>query len=669
MREKIITKIKKICIFVSIFLYSTHSVGSSECSKDPGVTQKKMTHILRSLACSQAKTTQDCENAAGLEKYAASGLAGSAVVLETARRYRTPNIAACRFSQNFDEKSPFFFLEVVRSLFAADTANASLQNCQIMHADSLVNINAAGALKDARAAIDMQTKQISEQRTRITELQDATKSSESAANRFKTIEAEYYASDTYLKDYSEQIQKNRTLLNTKKTELANSAKGTSKYSYLEKEIAELTAKNRELTGKLTERKSRFPPSEEMRARLHAASVERSNASGALSNLEKKYGGNLASHLSVLGTQQAKLQELTKAKDAYRSLSSSGRILGNPKGASAAVEKIKSVGVMTEAQAKGIAHIEFLLDGAERTGLQAAQKAAVGMHAAAASARAAASKAMSAVGMRSVARVGTKVISGVVMAAGSAVAMAAEAALYTAEPTDDACFDDGPQRRQIVNMTSFSKANGCKAAVAIYDLKAFKGILDLPSDEQLAYFDNEYFCKWLNDVYEVHSPKFSNVKCNARGVSYKTSNGQNINVGWNENGEVARYDSYGDSQSYEDQMYSIYFDKGAPQQIGFINLNLQYSTPRSFSGKGFEKEKQYVFDYNDNKKLASNYRDITTSYKTSYGLQLLGMTEIKSCCGNETPRVEDETCYKKYGLKADSGSKSDRVETKTPSHTR
>ncbi len=98
------------------------------------------------------------------------------------------------------------------------------------------------------------------------------------------------------------------------------------------------------------------------------------------------------------------------------------------------------------------------------------------------------------------------------------------------------------------------------------------------------------------------------------------------------------------------MYLIYFEDGSPKNIGFLNVKQQYTAKRNFEARGFKKESQYQFQYEGNAGNEKIYQELTNVYRTSFRLQALTLTEIKSCCRTDVPRVEDETCYKKYGLK-------------------
>lgn len=648
MQKEILIQARIILICGLIFVAELVSAETNDCASDPATTQKKITHILRSLSCSQAKSLGDCEKAAGVDPLAVAETAGAAAILKTAQRYRSLNIAACKFSMNTD-KPPLWFLNLAEMFFEAPVYAASSQACQRTYADNLLKLSSSTAAQEAAAAIQRQTEEISTQKQRITELREASEKSKNTALKFKTIEMDYFSTDNALKESSNQIQENRTKVADLREELARTSKTSQRYSFLEGQIKELTQKYSVLLQKLSERKRAVPPSESMRAILQKASEEKSKAATELSSLEKKLGGNLDSHLLVLEAQEARLKELKTAEAAYRNVVQNHKI-GNPAKLEQSKEAVRSVGAMSDKHALSIRHVESLLNIAEQNELIASQRVAQGMASANIVARATASRAMTTLTSRAFLETGIKIIGGVVAAAGSLAAAAAEVVLYTSEPSDDACFDDAPTRNKIARMTYFEKAKDCKPTAEIRDLNEFRKILELDSKGQMEYFKNRYFCEWLDDVYQVHSPKISEVTCSAGGVSYSTENGQHIRASWNDHGGLSRYDSYGDSQSTQDHMYSIYFEDGTPKTLGFTNVKQQYATKRNFGARGFNKENQYQLQYKGDRSLASIYQELTNVYRTSFSLQALTLTEIKSCCRADVPRVEDETCYKKYGLK-------------------
>ncbi|GEM_PF-4895289 len=645
-------KILRIAYISALFIAQPSLAAyETQCGKDPATAQKKMTHILRSLACSQAKSIGDCEKAAGLAPaaVAVAGTAGATAMVKAAQKFRPSNIAGCKFGYApYTPQIPFL------NLFRSEPAHANLKSCQLMQVETNLTSSTRQALMEADGQIARQTAEIAKQTKTIEALSEATSNAEKAARELKAAEAAYYATDIQMKDLADSIEKARIDIKNNTAAMEAMDPNSSKYKYMKQETDALRAKRADLMQKLSARKTVVGMPETHRARLQAASQAKAQAESALKTAEKSMG-TLSSQENLLQNQKNRLADLTKAKEGYtKALKPGARTLGSPTATANAVEAVKAVGAISEDHAKNLRHLDFLLDTAERQGILNAQRMATST-----AARESARAAMAALGKKAVGRVGLKVIGGVVLAATGPIAMAAEVGielgLLGAEPTDAHCLDDSMDRYEMRHLTSFTQKNKCKATPVITNVAEFRKILDLPADEQLRYFNNDVFCKWLDNVYNVHAPKM-NVTCQANGARYEAPGGKFVQIKTDENGALKQYDSYGSGTENEDFMHSIYFAKnGSPEYLGIFTTHRQYLMEKSFDANAFKNNFQQKYNFNKPSQgaVGLQYEDM----KLSFANQMLAIAEIKSCCNPQSPSVEDATCYSRYGIKAGTGSSS------------
>lgn len=662
MQKKIL---KFAYIYSMLMVQTSFAAYETQCGKDPATAQKKMTHILRSLACSQAKSLQDCEKAAGLAPTAVvAGTAGATAMVKAAEKFRPSNIAGCKFGY-----VPYTPQIPILNLFRSEPVFANLKACQVqlMNVETHLASTTRQAVMEADGQIARQAAEIAKQAKNVEALSEVTNNLEKASRELKAAEAAYYATDVQMKDLADSIEKARIDIKNNTAAMEAMDPNSSKYKYVKQETDALRAKRSELMQKLASRKTAVGMPETHRARLQAASQAKSQADSALKAAEKTMG-TLQSQENLLQTQKNKLADLNKAKAAYsKSLVPGTRTLASPTSTATAVDAIKSIGAISEDHAKSIRHLDFLLANAEREGIMTAQRMATST-----AARESARAAMTALSKKAATKVGLKVIGGVVLAATGPLAMAAEVGielgLLGAEPTDEHCFDDSMDRLAMKHLTRFTQKNKCQATPVITNVVEFRKILDLPADEQLRYFNNDVFCKWLDSVYSVHAPKM-NVTCQTNGARYQAPGGKFVQFKTDETGIIKQYDSYGSGTEKEDFMHSIYFSaNGKPDTLGIFATHRQYLMEKSFDANAFKSNFQQKHNYDKPSQgtVGLRYEDM----KLSFANQMLSIAEINSCCNPRSPAVEDVTCYSRFGIKAGTGSASSSgISTGTSSQTK
>lgn len=638
-----------LSILILLSNFQAHSAETS-CGKDPAATQKKMTHILRSIACSQAKSMKDCEAAAGLASNTTpAGMAGAALMGKVSEKFRPANLAGCAFANFEIRNSVNAFLNVIK----AESAFAGVQQCHLALPEYHLNLTTNGALRDVEARIAHQKAEIAKQAKAVQDYADAAESADKAVKEFKVAERAYFATDPELKRISENLDAVREQIRLKNAEMATMAQNSSKYATFQREVAALNAQRSALIGKLSERKALVPYTEPIRAELSRTSGVKGAAEAKLKSIQKALG-DFSAHEKLLQTQNEKLADLYRVRTEYQTALRSGKIT-SLEGGRNVLDRVARAGAVSEDHAKSLAHIDFMLDHAERESIIGSQRVA-----SSSALRAASQRAMDALGRRAAGRIGIKVIGGVILAATGPLAMAAEVGieigLLGAEPSDAHCLDDSHDKLMMAHLTQFTQKNKCKSTPIVSDINEFRKIFDLPADEQLRFFNNPEFCKWVESVFDVHSPKM-NATCQPNGANIEILGGKKIQYTLGENGYIKQFNSYGVGQEPDDFMYSVYFDEnGAPKNLGVFATDRQYLMERSFDANAFKLnfQRQYPF-YSASSKVGMNENQYQ-SMKLGYNLQTLAITEIKSCCNPlKEPTVEDSTCYSRYGIKAKAGS--------------
>jgi hypothetical protein len=635
---------------------------TTDCAKNPAATQKKMTHILRSLGCSQVKNLNDCEMVAGLMPQAiGAAIKGASKMSQTAKKYRPENIAACEFVWLFNPEDSFAKLSIAWMLFGSTTGNAAglpgKLSCQAAHADGLLRSTSGAAAKDAKEMTAKQQGEVAKQSQNVKNLEAAREKYDNAVAALNNAEKQSFALDDQLKDASDKLEQVKEEIASRTKEMESMAKDSFKYQSYQKEVDRLTKERSNLKMLVEQGKSRIRNQipDNLLKTLNEASKAKAAAYAELSALEKNLGGNLQYQKDLLDVQQANLKQYKEAGTQYEKAMRAGAT--TKEGVQASLDAVKSVGAVNEAHAKSLANIQYLLDAAERSEVMAVQRAGIS-----AASRLATAKAAAALGARAVGRAGVKILSGVATAAGSSVAMAADLATTAGNSNvgDEACLMSGVGREKLLKLTSFSAENHCKAEPSIKDPGEFRSILASSGADQMAYFNNAEFCTWLNDVYKVHAPKIK-ATCTTDGASYTTDTGKHIQVSWNPDGSIKRVNSYGDGNETDDAMYSVFMKNNQVDSIGMVLSYKQSSMERSFKSPAFDDKAQKQFKLPvSEQQVGAKYKQKTDSLNTSFHLQALSIAEIKSCCQPGDPAVEDSTCSSRYGIQsAVGGSGSSR----------
>lgn len=636
---------------------------STDCAKNPGVTQKKMTHILRSLACSQAKNFKDCEEVAGLTPAqktvivagGAAATAGGVYMAKTAAKYRSENIALCQFAGLGSPEEIFSKRNVAWMLLSGAELEAFAAGgkvtCQTQHADGLLRSSSSTAAKDAGALAAKQSSEIAKQSQNVKELEAAqANAAEKSAENEKVLN-EFYATDTKMQDVNEAYEKVRGEIRTKTAEMESMAKDSPKYRAYQQDIARLEEKRIQLKNNQINLKKelrlRSPP--ELTQRMHLASLAKQSADAEVKKLEMKLGGNLEAQKALLESQQANLKQYKAAGAEYERVARIHPTALSRDGVQASLDAVKGVGAISEEHAKNLAHIQYLLDAAEKNELMAVQRAGVST-----ATRMATAKAAAMLGAKTVGRVGVKVLSGVAAAAGSQVVFAGELLMGPDADADKVCLMTRPGGDLLLKLTSFAGDNNCKPRTSIKDTGEFRRILTTSGPEQMKYFNNPDFCQWLNGVYQVHAPKIKAV-CTSNGATYTTDAGQHVQVAWNEKGAIERFDTFGDSGMAEDQMHSVFIKDDKVDSIGMVLSYKQAKMEQSFKSSAFDSKAQKLFKYPvDEKQVGAKYKHKTESAYLGYHLATLSLAEIKSCCNPGDPAVESSTCSSRYGIRSGNG---------------
>jgi hypothetical protein len=637
---------------------------STDCAKNPGVTQKKMTHILRSLACSQAKNFKDCEEVAGLtaaQKTAiaaggAAATAGGVYMAKTAAKYRSENIALCQFAGLGSPEEIFSKRNVAWMLLSGAELEAfaagSKVTCQTQHADGLLRSSSSNAAKDANAQVTKQSGEIAKQSQNVKDLEAGVKNAAQASAEYDKALNEFYSTDSRMKDTNEALEKVRAEISAKTAEMGSMAKDSPKYRAYQQDMDRLIEKRTQLKTTLENLKRSMMPHADpaLTQRIQAASKAKQNADAEVKKLETKLGGNLDTQKALLEKQQENLKQYKAAGAEYERVSRQHSTGLSRQRVQASLDAVKEVGAVSEEHAKNLAHIQYLLDAAERNELMAVQRAGVS-----AATRMATAKAAAMLGAKTVGRAGLKVLSGVAAAAGSTVVFAGELYMGPDADADKACLMTRPGSDLLLKLTSFAGDNNCKPRTSIKDTGEFRKILTTSGPEQMKYFNNPDFCQWLNDVYQVHAPKIK-ATCTSSGATYTTDAGQHVQVAWNASGGIERFDAFGDSGMSEDQMHSVFIKDGKVDSVGMVLSHKQSKMEQSFKSPAFDSKSQHIFKYPANEQqVGAMYKQKTESAYLGYHLATLSLAEIKSCCHPGDPAVESSTCSSRYGIRSNTGT--------------